>query len=195
MSESLKKQAKTTLENEKKIVKAVCHNYLKQPLFEESLQAVVIYHLDNFAKNYFHDVVLPLAEQIADLKELKLKLQATQYVDLKGAFKRRIVKNYIIPSKSHSYGEDHPELKDESPEGLYPACVVSETLLNKIVTIVPDEDFVEHFHAMKTKLKGRLQAIQKHFDKQPKWQRINSKKWQVWVEELAVLLKEGEAKK
>ena len=70
--ESLKKQAKTVLENEKKLVKAVCHNYLKQPLFEESLQAVVIYHLQNFAKNYFNDVVLPLLKkqegQIADLK-------------------------------------------------------------------------------------------------------------------------------
>jgi len=40
-----------TLEDEKKIVRAVCHNYLKQILYEEKLQDVVVFHLENFAKN------------------------------------------------------------------------------------------------------------------------------------------------
>ncbi len=39
------------LENEKKIVRAVCHNVLKAPMYGEKLQDVVIYHLGNFANN------------------------------------------------------------------------------------------------------------------------------------------------
>lgn len=39
------------LENEKKVVRAVCHNILREPMYGEKLQDVVIYHLGNFANN------------------------------------------------------------------------------------------------------------------------------------------------
>ena len=38
----------STYENEVKFVRAVCHNYMKEPLYEEKLQEVVLFHLKNF---------------------------------------------------------------------------------------------------------------------------------------------------
>lgn len=45
-------------------------------------------------------------------------------------------------------------------------------------------------------LEGRLQATQKHFAKQPRWQTVTSRKWQRWFMKLKGLVGEekGEAK-
>jgi len=37
--------------NEVKLVRAVCHNYFKVPLYGKELQDVVILHLENFKRN------------------------------------------------------------------------------------------------------------------------------------------------
>jgi len=42
---------KNGLENEKNIVRTVCHNILQQPMHGKKLQDTVIYHLKNFEKN------------------------------------------------------------------------------------------------------------------------------------------------
>jgi len=39
------------LEAEKKIVRAICHNYLQEPMYGEKLQDTVIFHLENYTKN------------------------------------------------------------------------------------------------------------------------------------------------
>lgn len=59
-----------------------------------------------------------------------------------GAMTRRISSTWINPSKSRMR-EDLARVffKDESPEGLYPACVVTEDLLDQIVVIVPILEF------------------------------------------------------
>jgi hypothetical protein len=38
----------STYENEVEVVRAMCHNYMKEPLYEEKLQEVVLFHLKNF---------------------------------------------------------------------------------------------------------------------------------------------------
>ena len=38
-------------ENEVKIVRAVCHNVLRQPMYGKRLQDTVIFHLENFKRN------------------------------------------------------------------------------------------------------------------------------------------------
>ena len=48
--EKLQKQLEIEFDNEDKIVKTVCHNYLKEVLSEEKLQNVVIFHLHNLRK-------------------------------------------------------------------------------------------------------------------------------------------------
>jgi len=60
-----------------------------------------------------------------------------------GAFSRRVVNEWIVPSKSRSYYEDLRRVfhKDESPEGLYPACIVPQNLLGEIVVIIPLDKF------------------------------------------------------
>ena len=54
--EKFKKQLETEFDNEDKIVRAVCHNYLKQILSEEKLQDVVIFHLHNLRKRLLGEV-------------------------------------------------------------------------------------------------------------------------------------------
>jgi len=49
----LDKLLKAALENEKNVVRTVCHNYLREPLYDEKLHSVVIFHLENFARNIF----------------------------------------------------------------------------------------------------------------------------------------------
>ena len=49
----LSKLLEEALENEKNVVKAVCHNYLREELYGEKLQNVVIFHLENFVKSVF----------------------------------------------------------------------------------------------------------------------------------------------
>jgi len=49
----LSKLLEDALESEKKIVKTTCHNVLREELYGEKLQSVVILHLENFTKNIF----------------------------------------------------------------------------------------------------------------------------------------------
>jgi len=49
----LSKLLEEALESEKGVVKAVCHNYLREELYGEKLQNLVIFHLENFVKNIF----------------------------------------------------------------------------------------------------------------------------------------------
>jgi hypothetical protein len=67
-----------------------------------------------------------------------------------GSFTRRISSTWIIPSKSRMR-EDLARVffKDESPEGLYPACIVTENLLDQIVVIVPMMKYKELLAAWK----------------------------------------------
>lgn len=67
-----------------------------------------------------------------------------------GAFKRRVVPNYIIPSKSGWLEERHGvSIKDDSPEGLYPSMVVPGYNYDKIMVILPEEEFNELFKSWK----------------------------------------------
>jgi len=56
-----------------------------------------------------------------------------------GAFTRKVSNTWINPAKSRAYYEDMRRIfcKDESPEGLYPACVVTDNLLGEVVVITP----------------------------------------------------------
>ena len=38
-------------ENEVKVVRMVCHNVLRQPMYGKRLQDTVIFHLENFKRN------------------------------------------------------------------------------------------------------------------------------------------------
>ena len=49
----LSKLLEEALEHEKGVVKAVCHNYLREEMYGEKLQDVVIFHLENFVKTIF----------------------------------------------------------------------------------------------------------------------------------------------
>jgi len=41
------------LSNEKKVVRTICHNVLREELYGEKLQDIVIFHLENFVRNIF----------------------------------------------------------------------------------------------------------------------------------------------
>ena len=47
----LSKLLEEALESEKKLVRFVCHNFLREEMYGEKLQDVVIFHLENFTKN------------------------------------------------------------------------------------------------------------------------------------------------
>lgn len=49
----LSKLLEEALENEKNIVRVICHNVLREELYGEKLQNVVIFHLENFVKSIF----------------------------------------------------------------------------------------------------------------------------------------------
>ena len=49
----LSKLLEEALEHERGVVKAVCHNFLREEMYGEKLQNVVIFHLENFTKNIF----------------------------------------------------------------------------------------------------------------------------------------------
>ncbi len=49
----LGKLLEDALESEKKIVRTICHNDLREEMYGEKLQNVVICHLENFTKNIF----------------------------------------------------------------------------------------------------------------------------------------------
>jgi hypothetical protein len=51
--------------------------------------------------------------------------------------------------------------KDESPEGLYPACVVTEDLLDQIVVIVPILKFTELLVEWKRNHPDYMKALEK----------------------------------
>lgn len=81
-----------------------------------------------------------------------------------GAFNRKVTNEWIIPAKSRPYFEDLRRVffKDESPEGLYPACVITEGLLMKIVVIIPLDNLVETLKKLE---------VEKHY-KQNRFARI-----------------------
>lgn len=49
----LEKLLEESLEAEKIIVRSTCHNVLREEMYGEKLQNVVIFHLENFIKNIF----------------------------------------------------------------------------------------------------------------------------------------------
>ena len=49
----LEKLLEEALEAEEIIVRAICHNVLREEMYGEKLQNVVIFHLKNFTKNIF----------------------------------------------------------------------------------------------------------------------------------------------
>lgn len=49
----LSKLLEGALESEVKLVRTVCHNFLREEMYGEKLQNVVIFHLENFRKNIF----------------------------------------------------------------------------------------------------------------------------------------------
>ena len=51
-------------EDEKKVVRAVCHNYLQQPMYGEKLQDTVIFHLEMYTR------------KIATALETKLRIKS-----------------------------------------------------------------------------------------------------------------------
>jgi len=53
----LEKLLEESLEAEKIIVRATCHNVLREEMYGEKLQNIVIFHLENFIKNIY-DVAL-----------------------------------------------------------------------------------------------------------------------------------------
>ncbi len=54
----LEKLLEESLEAEKIIVRAICHNVLREEMYGEKLQNVVIFHLENFTKNIFNLALL-----------------------------------------------------------------------------------------------------------------------------------------
>lgn len=80
-----------------------------------------------------------------------------------GAFTRKIVNTWINPAKSRGYYEDLRRVfcKDGSPEGLYPACVVTENLLGQIVVIVPIGEFEKLLDVWKKQNASIVEKIKK----------------------------------
>ena len=68
-----------------------------------------------------------------------------------GACSRRVTNTWINPAKSREYYEDLRRVffRDGSPEGLYPACVVTENMRGQVVVIVPFLKFKELLEAWK----------------------------------------------
>lgn len=60
-----------------------------------------------------------------------------------GSFTRKATNTWISPAKSRTYYEDLRRVfyKDGSPDGLYPACIVPQNLLQEIVVITPINQF------------------------------------------------------
>ena len=79
-----------------------------------------------------------------------------------GAFTRRISSTWINPAKSRMR-EDMLRVffKDESPEGLYSACIVTENLLDQIVVIVPLTEFKNLLEAWKELNPDYLKGLEK----------------------------------
>lgn len=71
---------------------------------------------------------------------------------INGAFTRKVSSTWISPAKSRPYYEDLRRVffKDESLDGLYPACIVPQNLLGEVVVIVPMLQFKELLDAWKT---------------------------------------------
>ena len=80
-----------------------------------------------------------------------------------GAITRKISSTWINPAKSRGYFEDLRRVlyKDESPEGLYPACVVTQNFLGKVVVIVPIEEFQKLLDLWKKENPEYVKSIKK----------------------------------
>ena len=67
-----------------------------------------------------------------------------------GGMTRRISSTWINPARSYMREDlNRVFFKDESPEGLYPACVVTDNLLDQIVVVIPVNKFRELLEAWK----------------------------------------------
>jgi len=84
-------------------------------------------------------------------EEIRMNKLDKLIVSSLGACIRRVSNTWINPAKSRVYYEDLKRVffKDESPEGLYPACVVPKYMLGQTVAIIPIEKFVELLSAWK----------------------------------------------
>ncbi len=69
----LSKLLEEALESEKKIVRTVCHNILREEMYGEKLQNVVIFHLENFTKNIFDIALLQNLIHYDNVSDLKNK--------------------------------------------------------------------------------------------------------------------------
>jgi len=79
------------------------------------------------------------------------------------AFTRKVCSTWINPAKSRAYYEDLRRVfcRDGSPEGLYPACVVTENLLGEIVVIVPISKFQQLLKAWKQLHPDYVESVKK----------------------------------
>jgi len=79
------------------------------------------------------------------------------------SFTRRVTNTWIDPAKSRAYYEDLRRVffKDGSPEGLYPACVVTQDLLGKIVVITPLWEFQTLLEGWKASNQKYVEAAKK----------------------------------
>ncbi len=84
-----------------------------------------------------------------------------------GSFSRRVSSTWINPAKSRMR-EDLKRVffKDESPEGLYPACVVTENLLGQIVIVTPIQEFKKLLDTWKKANPQKVEAIKKIVEKE-----------------------------
>lgn len=58
-----------------------------------------------------------------------------------GAFKRRVLMNWLVPSKGKLWKDWM--ILDGSPEGLYPSIVVPISNTDKVLVLIPEEEFMK----------------------------------------------------
>jgi len=78
-----------------------------------------------------------------------------------GGMTRRISSTWIDPTRSRMVENmSRVFFKDESPEGLYPACVVTTNLLDQVVVIIPIQKFKELLEAWKQVHPDYMKALE-----------------------------------
>jgi hypothetical protein len=79
-----------------------------------------------------------------------------------GGMTRRISSTWINPAKSWMREDlNRVFFKDESPEGLYPACIVTDNLLDQIVVVIPINKFKELLEAWKQTHQDYVKSLEK----------------------------------
>jgi len=83
------------------------------------------------------------------------------------ALTRKVSNTWINPAKSRPYYEDIRRVffKDESPEGLYPACVVPKNLLGEVVVIIPFVEFRKLLETWKKANPHVVKSVEKKLSK------------------------------